>query len=57
MEQATKRGGSAGIGFAVAVILIWILRDYGSITVPEEAAAAITTVVTFIVQDLTRRLG
>lgn len=52
-QQNVNRAGAAGVGAAVAVILIWLIPAQP----PAEVVVAITTVVQTITQIVWRRFG
>ena len=45
----SRKVGSGGIGGAISVIAVWALKEYGETVIEPEIAAAIATVVTFVV--------
>ena len=51
----SKSNGVAGLAGAITIILVWIVSQFGHVTIPPEVASAITTVVAFgasiVVQD------
>jgi putative flippase GtrA len=44
---------AGGIAGAITVVLLWVLGTYAGITVPQEVAASLTTIIGFAAAYLT----
>lgn len=50
--RPTKKVGAAGAGGALGVIVAWALSQFAGVDVTAEAAAAMSTVLSFVVAYL-----
>ena len=55
--RTTNRVTSQGLGFALAVIIVYVLKESLAIDPPDEVVLAIGTVVTFTTQILFSKFG
>lgn len=53
----TRKVATAGISGAVVAILIWVLQATTDVEVPAEVAAAVTTIVAFVLSYLVPERG
>lgn len=56
-QQTANRVTSQGLGFALAVILVYLLKEFGGLAPPDEVVLAIGTVVTFGTQIVFSKFG